>query len=359
MGIGWLTIPADKVHNTMTNQSPTNSIAAFLFANVEDHPADLVRTACEHFGLSRQAIHKHLASLIQSGALEATGATRARRYRRGQTWGWDELVDLADFSGEDRIWDAHMHKHIEDLPKNVFDIWYYGFGEMVNNVIDHSGASQVRLVIHQTPQETRLTIADEGIGIFRKIMAECGLEDDRHAVLELAKGKLTTDPERHTGQGIFFSSRMFDSFSILSGETLFSPSRAGKADMILPSENKVQGTTIQMTLSNTSSRVDTDVFDKHSSGEDYGFTKTSVPVKLAIYDKESLVSRSQAKRVLAGLDQFESVLFDFDGIEKIGQAFADEVFRVFANSHPDMQLSVANGAAQVVQMIARARAGRN
>jgi len=33
----------------------------------------------------------------------------------------------------------------------------------------------------------------------------------------LAKGKLTTDPKRHSGEGIFFSSRMFDEFDILSG----------------------------------------------------------------------------------------------------------------------------------------------
>ena len=62
---------------------------------------------------------------------------------------------------------------------------------------------------------------DNGVGIFKKIQTELRLLDERHAILELAKGKLTTDPKRHTGEGIFFSSRMFDQFDILSGGIFF------------------------------------------------------------------------------------------------------------------------------------------
>ena len=38
-------------------------------------------------------------------------------------------------------------------------------------------------------------------------------------------GKLTTDPHRHTGEGIFFTSRAFDCFEIRSGELRFSRRR--------------------------------------------------------------------------------------------------------------------------------------
>ncbi len=36
------------------------------------------------------------------------------------------------------------------------------------------------------------------------------------AVLELYKGKLTTNLKEHSGEGIFFSSRMLTEFAILS-----------------------------------------------------------------------------------------------------------------------------------------------
>ena len=85
-----------------------------------------------------------------------------------------------------------------------------------------------------------------------------------------------------------------------------------------------------MNLSNRAQRTSKEVFDEFSSGDDYGFTKTVVPVRLAQYGNDRLISRSQAKRVLARVELFKTVLFDFAGVETIGQAFADEVFRVFA-----------------------------
>jgi hypothetical protein len=53
-------------------------------------------------------------------------------------------------------------------------------------------------------------------------------------------------------------------------------------------------------------------------------------VRLAKYGNDQLISRSQAKRLLARIELFKIVLFDFSGVETIGQAFADEIFRVFA-----------------------------
>jgi hypothetical protein len=67
--------------------------------------------------------------------------------------------------------------------------------------------------IRQFILDTEIVIYDEGEGIFKKIQRELGLLDARHSVLEISKGKLTTDPDNHTGEGVFFSSRMFDDFA--------------------------------------------------------------------------------------------------------------------------------------------------
>jgi len=67
------------------------------------------------------------------------------------------------------------------------------------------------------------------------------------------------------------------------------------------------------------------------------------------------VSRSQAKRILAGIDRFKVVSLDFTGVEWIGQAFADEIFRVYQNAHPDIEILVESANTDVRAMIQRAK----
>ena len=110
-----------------------------------------------------------------------------------------------------------------------------------------------------------------------------------------------------------------------------------------------------MMLHNHTARTTKKIFDQYTSGDDYGFTKTIVPVNLARYGDEQLVSRSQAKRLLARVEVFKEVIFDFSGISAIGQAFADEIFRVFKNSHPNITLHWIEANPEVMQMIGRAQ----
>jgi STAS-like domain of unknown function (DUF4325) len=110
-----------------------------------------------------------------------------------------------------------------------------------------------------------------------------------------------------------------------------------------------------MAISHRSARIDKEILDRYSSGEDYGFTKTVVPVKLSQYGEEKLISRSQAKRLLARVDQFKTVLFDFEGVAAIGQAFADEIFRVYARNHSGIELVPINALPEVQQQIHSAR----
>jgi hypothetical protein len=147
---------------------------------------------------------------------------------------------------------------------------------------------------------------------------------------------------------------MFDEFIISSGNVFFSHEFNKVENWILESNDFRSGTTVIMKLNNNTSRTSKQVFDHFSSGDDYAFTKTVVPVLLAQYGDEKLVSRSQAKRLLAGVDKFKVVVFDFSGVDAIGQAFADEVFRVFKNQHPEMQIMSLNAGKDVAQMIHRA-----
>ena len=52
----------------------------------------------------------------------------------------------------------------------------------------------------------------------------------------------------------------------------------------------------------------------------------------------TLISRSEAKRIVTGLTKFEHVTLDFSGVDVVGQGFCDEVFRVFARAQPEITL---------------------
>jgi anti-sigma regulatory factor (Ser/Thr protein kinase)/biotin operon repressor len=329
-------------------------VRKFLVEHIDAHPADIVRLAMEKFSCTRQAVHKHMQRLIGEGAVVVSGTTRSKRYELAPLLQWKKQYDLALGLAEDTVWRGDIAELLGKLPENVLNIWHYGFTEMLNNVIDHSGSSYVAVSVSKTAASTTIEIYDDGVGIFKKIQSALDLVDERHAVLELAKGKFTTDPANHSGEGIFFSSRMFDEFDILSGEVYFSHEFDKKEDWILQRSTPRGGTLVTMKLHNHTARTTKKIFDKFTSDEDYGFTKTVVPVKLMHYGDDNLVSRSQAKRLLARIDRFKTVMLDFAGVTSVGQAFADEVFRVFRAKHPDVALVPIHASSEVRRMISRA-----
>jgi len=210
---------------------------------------------------------------------------------------------------------------------------------MFNNAIDHSEGKTISVGIKKTAIDAEILIVDDGVGIFKKLKDRFKLDDERQALLELSKGKLTTDPRKHSGQGIFFTSRMVDDFAILSGETYFTHDNKSDEDWFIDaSADNSAGTSVFLRVSNHTARTTKRILSQFSVGGSYEFNKTVVPVELARYGTDQLVSRSQAKRVLARVDQFSQVLLNFAGVDEIGQAFADEIFRVFANEHPDIKI---------------------
>jgi len=331
-------------------------VRRFITENVTAHPGDIARRAATRFHITRQAVNKHLQRLVEEGILTESGETRARSYQLAVTSRWKKLYPIEPGLAEDVVWFQEIRPAMGELPHNVLLIWQHGFTEMFNNAIDHSEGKRIHVEVLRTAADAQMIIADDGVGIFRKIQSLLHLLDERHAILELSKGKLTTDPSRHTGEGIFFTSRMFDSFDILSGGVSFSHAEGEVNDWIRDNPRYQQGTTVWMRLRNQTSRTTKKIFDEYVSGEDYDFSRTVVPVVLAQYVGNPLISRSQAKRVLARVDLFRTVVFDFSAVESIGQAFADEIFRVFAHAHPEIELQFIHATAAVRRMIARARA---
>ena len=306
------------------------------------------------FGLSRQVVSGHLQALLRSQQVAAEGSTRARVYRLTTLHETLLSYPRKDLR-EDVVWQAVFAPAVADLPENVRDIWRYGVTEMVNNAIDHSGSAQVHVGVRRNAVFTDGWVADDGEGIFLKIQRALGLYDPREAILELAKGKLTTDPVHHSGEGIFFASKVFDAYDIRSARLHFMHDH-DRLDVLMERPADAPGTLVVMRLDNHSPRTAKSVFDEFAAPEEYTFVKTVVPVRLAQYEGEKLVSRSQAKRLYQRFERFRHVVLDFDGVAEIGQGFADELFRVFAQAHPSVVLAPINMTTAVSQMVSRAQA---
>ncbi len=269
-------------------------------------------------------------------------------------WHIDEAFDRHDGLKEDRVWRDLFVEKMEQVPAEVRDICQYGFTEMLNNALDHSGCRSIEVQSECDGVKIDFWITDDGVGIFKKLSDALGTDDERDVFLELAKGKLTTEPEHHTGEGIFFTSRAFDQFWIFSGGTYYQLDNTREHDFIGGMSPPDEGTTVCLSIALNSNRTLSEIFDRYAADEDYAFSKTLVPVRLAQYGDELLVSRSQARRVSARFERFREVVLDFESVSRIGQSFADELFRVFANEHPEVVLKHTNANPAVEQMIRRA-----
>lgn len=308
----------------------------------------------EQFGISRQTVHRYLTSMIKKEIVEVLGEGKNQKY----VLKTEEKHLKFETKGleEDVVWRRDVKTFLpEDLPKNVLAACNHVFTEILNNAIDHSEADEVFVILKQNALDIEFIIFDQGIGIFNKIQEALNLEDPRYSILELVKGKFTTDPSKHSGEGIFFSSRIFDSFCIESGKLAFISGGKKNWDILFDDiDREIEGTCISMKISKKSDVVVKEIFDEYSDDELYGFTKTHIPVKLMDYEGDSLVSRSQAKRLIERFNRFREVILDFEGVDEVGQAFADELFRVFRNEHPEVHLIPVCMNENVGKMINRA-----
>lgn len=311
----------------------------------------------EEHGISVQSVYKHLRGLAEAGKIRKEKSGRKNVYA---------LVDRqADFTfplaglAEDRVWSRDIAPLLTDMPPLAKANCSYAFTEMLNNAIDHSDGTEAWIRVRNNGYRVNILIADNGVGVFAKIADAMHLEEKRYAILELAKGKFTTEPGSHTGEGIFFSSKAVDSFAIFSDQLCFLGPSSKHAPFLDKSDYAEKGTLVLFDILFSHRESVSAVFDRYTQApDDYGFTKTIVPVRLLEYGDETplVVSRSQAKRLMTRFERFERIVLDFTGIEEIGQGFADELFRVFPQQHPGTVLQETCCNARVQRMIDRVRA---
>lgn len=333
----------------LTNSS---KIKEFIINQVGQHPSDLVALISKQFGISRQRAYIYVSREVKRKVLIKIGKTSSTKYflARGKSIKFKTKITkgLDDYD----LWAKNIKPMVSSFPPNVREICTYGFTEIFNNAIDHSEGTIIYTDVEIQNDKIIFIIMDNGMGIFQKIQDALKLDSKREAILHLSKGKFTTDPSNHTGEGIFFTSRAFDAFSILSEDMYYTFS--GKDWFLSPEKKEAigKGTYIRMALSTNSKKTLKDLFRRYTD-EEIGFGKTTVAVALSADTGDPHISRSQAKRLLLGLDKFKWVILDFKGVESIGQAFVDEVFRVFNKEHPEINIRYFNANKNVKEMIER------
>jgi hypothetical protein len=227
---------------------------------------------------------------------------------------------------------------------------------MLNNAIDHSGATRCRVEFRLDATRLAFEVKDGGIGVFRSIAEKHGLPDEQAAMIDLIKGKSTTMPEAHSGEGIFFTCRASDRMVLRSHATQIEWNRA-LTDVFVSTPRFTKGTLVQFEVRRDSRLKLEDVFNEFAPEKyDFQFQKTRVLVKLLQRD---YVSRSEAKRLLLNLEErFAEIELDMQGVKYVGQGFADEIFRVFASRHPEIRVHVSNANANVAAMVRHAGGAR-
>lgn len=334
------------------------AIRKYMLDKIRCQDPDFIKKTAGNFEISETSVRRYVKACLEKGILTEDSGTQTGFCLVTASSQW-ELESDGTLEEDALFWEKIM-PFLSDIPRNVQDIWYYAFTEIMNNAIDHSEGDRIIFTIQKDALYTEISISDNGVGIFRNIQKyareKYGTELSREqAALELYKGRLTTDPDRHSGEGIFFVSKMLSEFAIWSENTVYSYCCYDRDHFVrshlISYYTKMEGigTMAVMKLENDSKRTSREVFDEFAPLEE-GFVRTLIPMK-DMCPLGDPVARSQAKRILRRMDDFREIIFDFRDIDFMGQGFADEIFRVFQNMHPDIRLTVINANAAVQGMI--------
>ena len=102
----------------------------------------------------------------------------------------------------DEIIQKEFIPYFKAIPNNVLEICEFGITALLNNVVDHAKAKHFTIKLLIADKTIKISIMDDGIGIFRNVSEKLNLDNRHLSALELAKGKMTTDPDNHSGDDL-------------------------------------------------------------------------------------------------------------------------------------------------------------
>lgn len=316
------------------------------------HGRQLPEHLMQRLGLQRRAVMQLLGELVALQWLTTEREGRLTLYRPGALRQVVQRYALVGLQ-EDLPWRRDFAPCFE-MPASIARMVQHGFTELLNNAVDHSGGKSVTVSLRQTPLQMQLLVSDDGCGLFERIEQSFGIADPQLALLELSKGKLSSAPERHSGQGLFFTARLADVLSVHANGAAFQRRAWDRQPWHRGKPANRGGTSVYMAIALDSPRTLDTVLAAHNlQPGGLSFDHTEVPLQL-LAEGGVLASRAEARRAVARLTQFCSAQVSFAGVEDLGHGFADEMFRVFARANPGVQLMPVDMSPRVAAMVAAA-----
>ena len=336
-----------------------------IFNAIQRGTSSKTSALAKRFSLTRQAVHRHLKALVREGKILRMGGSLKNSYYalnspevlkriwKGQDRYFKKSYDVAGLE-EDRVFQEikSQPSFLTSLDEAAWRILQYSFTEMLNNAIDHSASRRVLVSLAVNPEKVAFEIRDLGVGVFENICAQKHLGSEMEAIQDVLKGKQTTMPSRHSGEGIFFTSKAVDRFILESHKKRLLVDNLLE-DVFVEDVRFRKGTRVACEIDIKTSRRLDEIFNRYTN-EDFQFQKSQVKIVL-FQEGEAYVSRSQAKRLLHALEEFREIVLDFSGVTTIGQGFADEIFRVFQSQHPEIIIQPVHCHENVQFMINRAK----
>ena len=168
--------------------------------------------------VTRAWVSAVISELVKKGILVKFGSTSGATYalpenatELGNSISKHLLrKDLKEHEVLDSI--NHQAPFLIQLDESVRSIFDYAFSEILNNAIEHSESTFVDVRVGADEKTLWFEISDNGIGVFNNVMGKRGLSNEFEAMQDLLKGKATTHPHAHSGEGIFFTSKVADIF---------------------------------------------------------------------------------------------------------------------------------------------------
>ncbi|MBO5261752.1 MAG: DUF4325 domain-containing protein [Clostridia bacterium] len=327
-------------------------IVSYILKLISAKDKDVVKKTTEAFDISKSTVYNYIKELCENGILKNDGSKYEIISKSYKFVYENKMLD------ETRVFDKDIAPLFKNLEGNAIRIWRYAFSEMMNNAIEHSCAESILVLVQTNPLEATVIICDNGVGIFKHIQEYMLKEQSKEIPLEecatlLFAGKFTTAKSMHSGEGIFFTSHLMDSFFILSDDIVFSRNNFKDSQIKIADLKNKGGTIVCMSLNNHTKKTAKEVFDRFSNMED-GFVKTQIPIA-HIFPYGSPVSRSEGRRLGELISKFKEVNLDFADVEEVGQAFCHEVFIVWQSQHVDIKLNILNANEDVDWMIRRVK----
>ena len=336
--------------------SNTNAeqVKQYILKLINAKDKNFVHKTVEYLKVSKSTVYNYVKKMCEENILKKTDKGTPSYEIVTSTYTF--LYKNDGSLGEDKIFRTDIEPLLKGYEKNVFSAWQYAFTEMMNNAIEHSKAQEIMVVVSVNPLETRIVIADNGVGIFKNIQMFLKTKRNEELTLDecvslLFAGKFTTAESYHSGEGIFFTSHLMDEFFILSDGIFFS--RNNFNDSTVKMSEHIKSTLVVMSLNNQTKKTIKEVFERFSDIEE-GFIRTHIPIS-HMFAYGNPISRSEARRLGGLVSDFKEITLDFCGVEEVGQAFCHELFIVWQRKNPDVILNIVNACDEVSFMIQRVK----